>query len=196
MFQTTNVSNYQYLKLPISQTTNISNYQCSEPPMFQSINVPSYHATEQPCNKSKNQGARTKVLKPKCKSRRTRAEEREPKNKILGTKSSEQSPRNKVLETKSSKLNFWNKIPKFFALCEVKLTRNPTFGISFCIAVKGKQVVLLWVHGSALTKVTCRLLTQRSGQKPLFAIGKQFWKTSPYKFQRGRDSPFGSIYTR
>jgi len=65
----------------------------------------------------------------------------------------------------------------FFALQAVKLARNLTFGISFCVAGKAKQVVLLWVHGSAaLTKVTCRLLTQRSGQKPLFADGKTMFE--------------------
>jgi len=142
--------------------------------------------------KCKNQSARTKVQEPKCEKQSTRNKVQEPKCKNRSTRNKVQEPKSKILGTKSSEQNH-----KFFASWVAKLTRNPTFGISFCIAVKGKQVVLLWVHGSAvLTKVTCRLLTQRSGQKPRFAIGKQLWKTSPYKFQRGRDSPSGSIYTR
>jgi len=137
-------------KITIYRTTKVPNDQSSEPPMFQATNVPSYHETERPCNKFKNRGARNKV--------------REPKNENRRTKSLEQNPWSK---------NFGAISPKFFASWVVKLTRNPTFGISFCIAVKGKQVVLLLVHGfAALTKVFCRLLTHRSGQKPLFAEGK------------------------
>jgi len=104
---------------------------------------------------SKNRGARNKVQEPKNGNRRKKSSERNLWNKILGTKTLER------------------KILKFCASWVAKLTRNPTFGILFCIAVKAKQVVLLWVHGfAALTKVTCRLLTHRSGQKPLSAQGK------------------------
>jgi len=170
--------------------------------MFRATNVPSYQCSKLPCNRATLQ----QVQEPRSENQSARTKEQEPKNKNQRAKSSEQNPRSEILGAKSSERNPWNKIQrtktkeqkhKFFASWVAKLTRNPTFGISFCIAVKGKQVVLLWVHGSAvLTKVTCRLLTQRSGQKPRFAIGKQLWKTSPYKFQRGRDSPSGSIYTR
>jgi len=132
------------------RATNVPNYQNSKLPMFRATNIPSCHATSAP---------RTKEREPKCKNQSARTEVREPKNKIFGAKSLEQSP--------------WSKKPLFSAFLAVKLTRNPTFGISFCFAVKGKQVVLLLVHGfAALTKVFCRLLLHRSGQKPLFAEGK------------------------
>jgi len=123
--------------------------------------------------RSKKQSARTEKREPKNENQRTRTKEQNLRNKIFGTKSSEQNPWNKVLGTKFSEQSSRSKKPLFPAFLAVKLTRNPTFGILFCVAVKGKQVVLLLVHGfAALTKVFCRLLTHRSGQKPLFAEGK------------------------
>jgi len=189
MFRATNVPSYQCSELPMFRATNVPSYQCFELPMFRATNVPSYHCSKLPCNRATLQ----QVQEPRSEKQSARAEERETKCKNRRTRTEKQNLRSEIFGTKSLE----RKILKFFASWVAKLTRNPTFGISFCIAVKGKQVVLLWVHGSAaLTKVFCRLLTHRSGQKPRFAIGKQLWKTSPYKFQRGRDSPSGSIYTR
>jgi len=169
------------------QSTNVLSYQCFELPMFRATIISSYHATEQPCNKSKNrearnkvqepknekQSARTEVQEPKCENRSARTEVREPRSENQSAKTKVQEPKNKILGAKSLEQNPRSKKPQFFTSLAVKLTRNPTFGILFCFAVKGKQVVLLLVHGfAALTKVFCRLLTHRSGQKPLFAEGK------------------------
>jgi len=134
------------------QATKVPNDQSSKRPMFQSINVPSYHATERPCNKSKNRGARNKVREPKNENRRTKSSERNLWNKILGTKTLER------------------KILKFCASWVGKLTRNPTFGISFCFAVKGKQVVLLWVQKFLPSAA------HRSGQDRFFALRKLYIK--------------------
>jgi len=55
---------------------------------------------------TKNRGARTKVLKTKCKNRRTRTKEQNLRNKIFGTKSPNSLPffGGKI----DQKSDFWN----------------------------------------------------------------------------------------
>jgi len=161
-----------FTELPKFQTTQVPNHQCSELPMFRTTKVPIYQCSKLPCNRATLQ----QVQEPRSEKQSARTEKREPMSKNRGARNKVQEPKNGNRRKKSSERNLWNKILgtktlerkilKFCASWVAKLTRNLTFGISFCFAVKGKQVVLLWVHGSAaLTKVTCRLLAQRSGQK-------------------------------
>jgi len=154
--------NHQSSKRPKFQTTKVPNDQSSKRPKFQTTKVPSYQSSKLPCNRTtlqqvqesrnENQSARTEVQEPKNEKQSARTEERETKCENRRAKSSEQNPRSKK--------------PQFFASLVVKLTRNPTFGISFCFAVDTMQVVLLW--SQKFLAVCCA--SERS--RPLFRPAK------------------------